>query len=88
MEFFVMAVISGRIDGALGVSKLEYKYLTRKSVETWYCSNCKKSMFPFFDLDYFKLAKLLCTKKKLTIKATQSQQTDANITIRNKMCCL
>ena len=28
---------------------------------------------------------MLCTKKKLTIKPTQSQQTDANVTIRNKM---
>ena len=68
------------------VSKLEYKCLTEKSVETWYCKNCKKSVFPFFDLNDLKLVKLLCTKKKLTIKPTQSQQTDANVTIRNKMC--
>ena len=68
------------------VSKLEYKCLTEKSVETWSCKNCKKSMFLFFDLNDLKLFKLLCTKKKLTIKPTQSQQTDAIVTIRNKMC--
>ena len=68
------------------VSKLEYKCLTEKSVETWYCKNCKKSIFPFFDLDDLKLVKLLCTKKKLAIKPTQSQQTDGNVVIRNKMC--
>ena len=68
------------------VNKVEYKCLTEKSVETLYCKNCKKSMFPFFDLNDLKLVKLLCTKKKLTIKPTQSQQTDANVTIRNKMC--
>ena len=39
-----------------------------------------------FDLNGLKLVKLLCTKKKLTIKTTQGQQTDANVTIRNKMC--
>ena len=43
-------------------------------------------MFPFFDLNDLKLVKLLCTKKKLTIKPTQSQQTDVNVTIRNKIC--
>ena len=31
------------------------------------------------------MVKLLYTKKKLTIKPTQSQQTDANVTIKNKM---
>ena len=43
-------------------------------------------MFPFFDLNDLKLVKLLCTKKKLTIKPTQSQLTNTNVTIRNKMC--
>ena len=60
--------------------------MTEKSVEKWYCKNCKKSMFPFFDSNDLKLVKLLCTKKKITIKPTQSHQTDANVTIRNKMC--
>ena len=43
-------------------------------------------MLPFFDLNDLKLVKLSGTKKNLTIKPTQSQQTDANVTIRNKMC--
>ena len=44
-------------------------------------------MLPFFDLNDLILVKvLLCTKKKLTIKPTQGQQTDANVAIRNKMC--
>ena len=43
-------------------------------------------MFSFFDLNDLKLVKSLCTKKKLTIKPTQSQQTDVNVTIRNKIC--
>ena len=68
------------------LSKLECKCLTEKSVETWYCKNYKKSLLSFFDLNGLKLIKLLSTKKKLTIKPTQGQQTDANVTIRNKMC--
>ena len=51
------------------VSKLEYKCLTEKSVETWYCKNRNKSMFTFFDLNDLKLVKLLC-QKKLTTKPT------------------
>ena len=43
-------------------------------------------MFLFFDLNYLKLVKLLCEKKKLTTKPTRSQQTDANVTIKNKIC--
>ena len=43
-------------------------------------------MFPFVDLNELKLVKLLCKKKKLTTKPTQSQQTDANVTIRSKTC--
>ena len=43
-------------------------------------------MSPFLYLNDLKLVKLLCTKKKLTIRRTQSQQTDANVRIRNKMC--
>ena len=43
-------------------------------------------MFPFFDLNYIKLFKLLCKKKKLTAKPTLSQQTNANVTIRSKIC--
>ena len=42
-------------------------------------------MLPFFDLNNIKLVKLLCKKKKLTTKPTQNQQTDANVTIRNKI---
>ena len=61
------------------VSKLEYKCLTEKSAGTWYCKNCKKSMFPFFDFNDLKLVKLLCIKRKFTIKPTQCQQTDANV---------
>ena len=43
-------------------------------------------MFFFFDLNDLKLVKLLCEKKKLTTKPTRSQQTDANVTINNKIC--
>ena len=43
-------------------------------------------MFFFFDLNDLKLVKLLCEKKKLTVKPTRSQQTDANVTIKNKIC--
>ena len=43
-------------------------------------------MFFFFDLNDLKLVKLLCEKKKLTTKPTRSQQTDANVTIKNKIC--
>ena len=38
-------------------------------------------MFPFFYLNNLKLVKLLRKKKKVTTKHTQSQQTDANLTI-------
>ena len=43
-------------------------------------------MFFFFDLSDLKLVKLLCKKDKLTAKPSQSQQTDANVTIKNKIC--
>ena len=43
-------------------------------------------MFFFSDLNDLKLVKLLCEKKKLTTKPTRSQQTDANVTIKNKIC--
>ena len=43
-------------------------------------------MFFFFDLNDLKLVKLLCEKKKLTVKPFRSQQTDANVTIKNKIC--
>ena len=43
-------------------------------------------MLFFFDLNDLKLVKLLCEKKKLTVKPTRSQQTDANVTIKNKIC--
>ena len=42
-------------------------------------------MLFFFDLNDLKLVKLLCEKKKLTVKPTRSQQTDANVTIKNKI---
>ena len=44
-------------------------------------------MFPFFDLNDTELVKLFCKKKKkITKKLIQSHQTDANVTIRNKIC--
>ena len=43
-------------------------------------------MFPFFDLNDLILVKLLCKMKKNATKPTHSQQTDANITIKNKIC--
>ena len=67
-------------------SKFEYKYLTEKSVEPWYCKNCKKGMSPFFDLNDTKLFKLLRKKKNLTQKPIHSHQTDANVRIGNKIC--
>ena len=42
------------------VSKLEYECPIDKSVEPWYCENCRKSMLPFFYLNDTKLVKLLC----------------------------
>ena len=43
-------------------------------------------MFLFFYLNDIKLVKLLRQKKKLTRKPTQSKQSDANVTIRSKIC--
>ena len=60
--------------------------MAEKSAKTWYCKNYKKNMFPFFYLNDSKLVKLLYANKKLTAKPTHSQQTDANVTITNKIC--
>ena len=65
-------------------SKLEYSCLTERSHETSCCKNCKKSMFPFSDLNDIKLVKLLSKKKTITTP-TQSEQPDTNVTIRNKI---
>lgn len=48
------------------VSKLEYKCLTENYFETWYCKTCKKSIFPFLDLNDLKLVKLLCNNNRKT----------------------
>lgn len=76
---------------------MEYECLSEKSGQIWCCKNFKKNMFSFFDLndlksilndfknfEWFKV-KLICTKKKITTKPTQCQQTDANVTIRIKI---
>ena len=39
-------------------------------------------MFPFSDLNDIKLVKLLCKKKTIITKPTQSEQPDANVTIK------
>lgn len=45
------------------VSKLEQKYLTKHLAETWYCKT--RRLCPLFYLNYTKLVKMLCKKKKI-----------------------
>ena len=48
-------------------------------------SKLQEKNVPFFYLNDIKLVNL-CIKEKLTTKPTQSQQTDANVTMRKKIC--
>ena len=65
------------------LTKDEYKELTTSQNEDpWYCKNCKRNMFPFYDLNDLKIKTLF----KSNIRKKQNGKTKAN-KCKNKLPC-
>ena len=65
------------------ISTNEYKELTSQNKDPWYCKNCIRNMFPFYDLNDSKIKTLFKTNNKVK----QNGKNIANKCFKNNLPC-